>query len=202
MTTIIGLNGVAQSGKDSAALYLVSCLDFRQRAFADKLRAVLYGTDPYVPLVGLGSLVIPDGWARLRDLVDRMGWDEAKTTYPEVRRLLQLLGTEGVRDNLGWQTWINAAFADIDEARGISPLDDGTDESRWVFTDARFPNEIDAIHERGGQVWRITRPGVGAVNAHQSEQTIPDDQIDLEIVNDGALTDLGSRVLDAAGRLI
>jgi hypothetical protein len=41
-----------------------------------------------------------------------------------------------------------------------------------VFADVRFPNELEAILENGGDVWRISKPGVDAVNRHLSETAL------------------------------
>lgn len=178
MTTFIGLNGVAQSGKDTVGAMLVERHGFERRAFADKLRDVAYGSDPYVSLFGAPVPRTASNHERLSSVVDRLGWDQAKQ-IPDVRRFLQRLGTEGVRNNLGQLTWIDAAFAD-------------TEGPAYVFTDCRFYNEVAAVHNRFGFIWEVIRPGVERANAHVSEQKLVG--LDYTIVNDGTLEDLKLRV--------
>jgi dephospho-CoA kinase len=45
---IIGLIGYAQSGKDTVANMLVDKFDFERRAFADRIREILYEMNPMV----------------------------------------------------------------------------------------------------------------------------------------------------------
>lgn len=66
------------------------------------------------------------------------------------RTLLQLLGTEGGRKVIHPNIWVNSLFADYVaySARGSEYM---FDQSRWIITDLRFPeNEGKAIAERGG----------------------------------------------------
>ncbi|MDP5128626.1 MAG: hypothetical protein NWP37_02495, partial [Pontimonas sp.] len=79
-----------------------------------------------------------------------VGWEEAKRSYPDVRRLLQNLGTEAIRA-LDPGFWVRIAMKKALEADG--PV---------VFIDTRFPNEIDAIRRQGGILVRVERPGCGA----------------------------------------
>ena len=91
--------------------------------------------------------------------IDNYGWDGYKETEygTEIRRLLQRLGTEAGRQTL-WDTiWIDAAFEDL------------AANAKVVVSDARFFNEFDAVRARGGEIWRIERPGVGPANEHASE---------------------------------
>lgn len=185
---LVGLTGVARSGKDTVGGILVDKLGFERRAFADKLRAVALGADPYVTLApeGLSPRVVND-WRRLSEVVALAGWEGAKA-FPDVRRFLQRLGTEGVRDNLGEKVWIEGASRDL-----IEDLHRGGLNRSIVFTDVRFPNEADVIRNLGGEIWRITRPGHEALNNHVSEvQPFTPNRI---ITNNGTLADLRRNVL-------
>lgn len=171
MTQLIGLSGYAQSGKDTAAGFLAE-LGFVRVAFADVLRSAVYALNP----------LMPDG-RRLQDIVDEMGWDSAKTNFTEVRTLLQKMGTEVGRDLLGENIWVETALKDL------SP------DGKYVVTDCRFPNEANAIRERGGKVFRIHRTGVKAANAHPSETSLDDFPFDGYWLNDGSLDDFRLTVL-------
>lgn len=179
---IIGLSGFARAGKDEAAKVLVEEYGFVQVAFADKLREVLYQLDPIIAF----GYHTPDGewepysYITVQQVINKFGWNGYKETAsgPEIRRLLQRLGTEAGRQTL-WDTiWIDAALTGFDESAKI------------VVSDARFYNEFDAIRERGGSIWRIERPGVGPANDHPSEmEAIDYPHFEAVLVNDGSLAE-------------
>jgi hypothetical protein len=175
--SIIGLSGYARSGKDSAAAILVDECGFTRVAFADVLRDMAYAIDPYVQLHN------QDSFGRLSTIIDIYGWDRAKTAFPDVRRFLQRLGTEGGRDILGENIWVDTAFA-------RAPSD------KLVITDLRFPNEVDAVKARGGTTARIHRPGVAAPNNHASEHSLDGISFDYNINNDGSLEDFRMKILE------
>jgi hypothetical protein len=168
---IIGLSGYARTGKDTVAEVLAE-MGWQRRAFADTLRKMVYALDPYVT----GNL-------RVADLVDSVGWEEAKVGYPEVRRLLQRMGTEAGRQVLGEDVWVRTT---------LSSLSVGN----YVITDCRFRNEADAIRAAGGQIWRIRRPGFGAVNAHSSERSLDNYFFDFYLDNEGTIDELRTVVTD------
>lgn len=178
MTVAIGLTGHAGAGKDSVADILVKEYNFTRYALADKMREALYKLNPVL-----------EGSLRLADLVDREGWDRAKRRPffgPEVRRLLQVFGSEIGRDMFGQGVWIDALDAEIPRHA-----------SRIVVTDIRFPNEADWIHDfYDGFVVKLQRPGVGPVNDHQSDKGLHPDHYDYLISNDGTLKDLHGQVDD------
>ena len=176
---LIGLSGVARSGKDTVAGFLVAERGFHRVAFADALKAVLADVDPL-----MGS------HTRLHDRLEH-GWELAKSE-PEVRMLLQRLGV-ACRNHIGSDVWVEAVFARIEEAM------DNEGPSRWVVSDVRFPNEAEAIRSRGGQVWRVERPGFGPVNDHVSESALAAGfHFDQVVENDGTLADLRAVVLELA----
>lgn len=164
---IIGLTGYAQSGKDTLAGMLIGLHKYERIAFADKIRKLLYETNPITACGHTGYL---------KDLVDRVGWDEAKKET-QVRRLLQEIGV-GARKVFGEDFWVEQAL------KGVTP------EDRFVITDVRFPNEAEAIKALGGQIWRVKRVGVGAVNQHVSESAMDGYPVDQIFINNGSVDDL------------
>jgi len=174
---IIGLTGFAGSGKDEAAKVLIKEFGFKRVAFADPMRDALYKLDPIVGYRSLSGQMVS-----VRDLVDKEGWDNAKRDHPEIRRLLQVFGTECGREIHGENCWVDAAFRQVEY-----PHD-------YVFTDVRFPNEAERIHGEGGMVLNIHRPGVASVNGHISDKGLPSELIDCTLCNDGTLEDLASAV--------
>lgn len=170
---IIGLCGYGRSGKDSLAEVLIEEHEFTRFAFADALKEIALDIDPWVE--------IPyHGVRRLAYVVKDLGWEGAKA-YPEVRSFLQRLGTS-VRNRADEDVWLNAVADRIDAARIVLA------PGNAVITDVRFPNEAEWVKEVGHLV-RVTRPGVGPVNGHESEIAI--DHIEAyEFVNGGTLDDL------------
>lgn len=173
---IIGLSGYARSGKDEAAKVLVEEFGFTRVAFADKLRDFLYALNPVVD-VRINQYGDNCGWVYVQEVIDSHGWDGYKETVygPEVRRLLQRLGTEAGRQTMWDSIWIDAALTGFD------------DSAKLVVTDCRFPNEAEAITARGGKVWRISRKGVGPANSHPSETSLDNWKFDAWLDNNGSL---------------
>ena len=168
---IIGLTGYAQSGKDTVANILVEQYGYTRVAFADKIRDFLYEVNP---MVGCS----PSGY--LKDLVDLIGWDAAKQE-PQVRRLLQDLGV-GARKVFGEDFWIKQAL--------VSTLK----HQKLVVTDVRFTNEAGMIKHFEGQVWRIKRNNVSAVNSHVSEHEMDGYPVDQIFTNNGSIEDLAALI--------
>ena len=80
------------------------------------------------------------------------------------RLLLQIIGTECIRDKVHPNAWVNALFADY---KSCSLPDETTfindeefirkNSSQWIITDMRFPNELEAVKSRGGITIRVNR---------------------------------------------
>lgn len=176
---IIGLSGYARSGKDEAAAVLVKEFGFTRVAFADKLREVLYALNPIVGLWEARDELKPTlkHYNTVQDVIYQYGWDGYKETHygPEIRRLLQRLGTEAGRETLWDSIWVDAALTGHPE------------DAKLVVTDCRFPNEAQAVVERGGKMVRISRKGVGPANSHASEISLDDWNFDWRIDNDYSL---------------
>lgn len=163
---IIGVSGYAQSGKDEIAKIALE-YGFERAAFADTLREALMALNP---LIGVSVY--------LNDFVTMLGWEEAKRKSPEIRRLLQRMGTEAGREIFGENIWVNKTLGGLDPAK------------HYIITDVRYKNEAKAIRDLGGQMWRVVRPGTGPVNKHKSEVDLDDYNFDFTIKNDGDLANL------------
>lgn len=164
--TTVGLTGFKGAGKDEAAKGLRR-LGYKQINFADPLRAMLLAMDPLVEIQH-GEPV------RLSSLVATHGWDDTKA-IPDVRRLLQRLGTEGGRNILGANVWVDKWQADV------ARLPMNTDV---IATDVRFPNEAQAIRQAGGYIIRIESPNVTSDDDHDSETVMGAIMVDGTLVND------------------
>jgi len=171
MTTLIGITGLARSGKDEFSKTFVKH-GFKRAAFANALKTtVAYIANEDAPLY-----------------FDDVTKEEFSDALGMTRRsALQLMGS-AVRDTLGVDTWVNRTIRGW-KAQGRQPT---------VITDCRYPNEAEAIKAEGGIIVRIIRPGAGLTGvqgAHESERGLPDDLVDIEITNDGSLGELAAEAL-------
>jgi hypothetical protein len=175
---LIGVAGFARSGKDTVASYLVRNHGYTRLAFADPMREMLFEINPIVS----GMLNQP---LRVQEVVKSLGWDEAKVKIPEVRELLQRLGTDAGRKVLGQTIWLDTILKKINSI-----------EDKVVISDVRFEDECEFIRVNGGKVIRVFRPNVTSVNNHVSDKWLPDACIDHEIRNDGSIADLEIKVAE------
>jgi hypothetical protein len=120
-----------------------------------------------------------------------------------VRELLQKLGTEAMRDGLHEDVWVNALFADYTPTHYLigaldTKLTDGDPVyPNWIITDMRFPNEMEAVKERGGITIRVVRPvekSKTTARLHPSETSLDSAEFDYKIINDGEIVDLIEKV--------
>lgn len=176
MVDIVGFTGAAGSGKDTAAQALE---DYVQVRFAEP---VYWGVLALNPLVPCGY-----DFESLRDLVHTLGWDQAKEN-PEVRRLLQVYGTEAGRDIHGKDCWINIAKNRIRQHL--------TEAKRVKVTDVRFENEALALAGMKACIIRVVGPQrrEGVDSSHASEAGISDAFVSWTVVNDGTVEDLHRKV--------
>lgn len=213
-TPLVGFVGLKRSGKDTAAQALVD-RGWTRMAFADplkemsmKLRGVWVQVpagvelDAVIPSVGGGLLGRGGGFAQYHYVVDALGMEKAKDLVPDVRRLLQTLGTDCVRGTFGSEAWTELAERNIHEAltRGESV----------VLTDVRFDEELDLVRRLGGitiGVWRGDLDSLGEAleiggervggDTHESETNTYHllDWCDFIVCNRGSIDDLHRGVL-------
>ena len=126
---------------------------------------------------------------------NQKGWCKKVQLTP--RLMLQLIGTEGLRDLIHPNVHVNALFADyvgIDKNREITPLDPW-EFPKWIITDCRFLNEVEAVKERSGIVIRVENPRKISTDMHPSEISLDDyKEFDYTISNDGTIDELLEKV--------
>ena len=131
------------------------------------------------------------------------------------RLLLQLLGTECGREIIHPNIWVNALFADYNPLMTMTPvmIDFSKKDSvtklneptpvqypNWIITDVRFPNEAQAIKNRGGIVIRVNRLDVDKFTTnfpqtlHPSETALDNYDFDYVIENDSDIHSLIEKV--------
>lgn len=152
---IIGITGYAGVGKDTLA-DLLKPYKFHKRSFADKVREAYYE-------------VAPDSH---REAIEMYGWDLAKRGNIHIRIGLQGVGAM-CRKVFGKTFWIDQAMPTADELLDLN----------IVYADVRYPNEAEAIWDKGGYVIRLKRDAIQPVNGHESEILLDTIEADLVIEN-------------------
>lgn len=138
---IIGICGLIGSGKDTIASRLIKKHSYERYSWATPLkdmtaqlfgwdREMLEGTTPELRM----QREIKDDW-----------WSSKLNKDWSPRSALQYMGTEVMRDALHPDIWVLAGQRRI------------TGKTNVVIPDTRFPNEIKAIREMGGQIWMVQR---------------------------------------------
>lgn len=171
---IIGISGLARSGKDSFYELSKSYLDnnnvkHERLAFADELKNEC---DPFLMKnVGISAFTEDD---REKEII---------------RPLLVTYGTH-IRRKLNPRCWIDKIEPKIKQAK-----------NKHVFfvTDVRFKNEIEWVHEMGGLSIHVTRSGITPPNKDEEEndpilKEASKAKIDWDDFNDENLLEIKLRV--------
>lgn len=126
-------------------------------------------------------------------------WDynieiDFKTLTP--REIMQKLGTEGSRDLIHPNIWINSTLSEYCSKSDINKNDSISGCPKWLITDLRFPNEAKAIKDREGLLFRINRGNcLPGFKDHISEVALDDyKEFDEIIDNYGSIEDLIEKV--------
>ena len=179
---IIGLGGYAGVGKDAVARILEKEHGFiNLGSFSIYLNECLLKLDP---IIGAGSYKAPMRYSSTFVRYGYERYDEFKQ-IPEVRRLLQCMGTEVGRKMLGEDIWVDAM-----RRRIMAALKEG---ENVVVTALRYPNEVELIKDMGGLTVWVHRPGHGPINAHSSDNSVRADDFHYQVMNDGTLEDLSRK---------
>ena len=171
-TILIGLTGLAGSGKDTAGHFLWDEYGFFCTAFADAVKeaaSVIFNTP-------------------LDYFHDREKKEEFDPRWGMTRRqLLQKLGTEACRNVFGDDIWIK---------RWNMVYDELYDSSDVVVTDVRFDNEAEMIRRTGGTIVHIVRDTVtqGVLDTHSSENGVTVMDEDYILYNNGTLDELSANI--------
>lgn len=224
ITRIIGFSGKMGSGKDTAAnmfqaiamhyilegttdkntLDISTLLKHREafigsdiwaiKKFADKLKKIC-SLITGVPVSNFESQDFKkqDMSRQWNIPVGLFPGDEKTMTY---RELLQRVGTDGMRDNVHPNIWVNALFADYTPTTDPTIKEYNEEYPKWLITDVRFPNEVEAITERGGVVIRINRKAAEVGDNHVSETMLDNHKFDYVINNNGTLDDLAIELIN------
>lgn len=196
---IAGDDGTGQAsagvGKGEAARVLVERYDFCRVSFADEIKRTVHRWWP--------NFTTEELWGA-SEFRNRPHDEYGGLT---ARRACQFIGTEIGRE-LDPDMWVRyglaVAHAMLEGGchycapEGLSYDATARAPRGVVFDDARFSNELNAIHNARGRVWKIIRPGAGLkgeAGAHKSETSLAGyDNFDAIIVNNKSLADLADIV--------
>jgi hypothetical protein len=121
------------------------------------------------------------------------------------RQFLQLLGTDAIRNRLHANAWVNALMSQYvplnkevkEHWRGhaINIGDETVEYPKWVITDMRFLNEMQAVKDRDGVTIRINRKAKSEGELlHKSETALDNAKFDFVIDNSGSIEDLAEQL--------
>lgn len=199
---VLGLTGLKRSGKDTFANLLADRVRVAGGSavvigMSDDLAQCLYALNPHIRLSDRGRRFWGGrDYVSYRTLFEAVGYEGAKEE-PEVRALLQRLGTDVMRDIIAEDTWGRLLHEKIRryQAEGTSV----------IVTGIRYPSDVEVIHVNGGIVVEVRRAAYGEevenLDSHSSEQGLPRELIAGTVDNDSDLATLRDRA-DKFGRWI
>tara|TARA_R110000824_G_scaffold39493_4_gene119413 strand:+ start:72 stop:698 length:627 start_codon:yes stop_codon:yes gene_type:complete len=133
-SVIVGLLGLAGSGKGTVADYMVNEFGYEKQSFAS-------------PIKDITSTLF--GWDRALlegDTKESREFREKQQGKYIPRDVLQKIGTECFRDAFNPDFWIDALESRVDTSKNI------------VIADVRFKNEMDWILSKQGKLLWVSRP--------------------------------------------
>lgn len=203
---VIGLTGVAGSGKDTAATILGTPADplhYFRISLADGIKSAIRDIDG--PTWSITKEAEKAGktsrWA-----CQRLGGEARELVAEAVRRAAGIPIFDEISEEQANRFWCHLALAKIAYLARIHPAR----RRRFVVPDVSYAREVETlaavVREFGGtyETWRIDRPGAGLdgeAASHSSElgrATIP---ADVTVANDGTLADLERRIRSEAERI-
>ena len=156
---IIGLTGLARSGKSTVAKYVSEEHSFKRLNFKDGLVAEMLDN-------------LPDVLNELKDTYACTLDELFKEKPPTMRALMQNYGTE-VRRGDDPDYWVKKWKEQADELAG-----------NIVVDDVRFINEAKAVTDNGGIIVRVSRPDRTEKGySHKSETEQNDIEPDFTIIS-------------------
>lgn len=162
---LVGLCGPSGSGKDTLADALMARSGGSKTAFAEPLKTAckaLFGLTDHQLHDPVAKNVTVDLWGR------------------SPRDLLQIVGTDLLREQLDGEVFLKSMRARIAAASGV-----------MFVTDCRFENEAELVRHAGGQIIHLYRAAATPLaTTHVTEQRLSVKPGDVVLHNDGTVADL------------
>jgi hypothetical protein len=196
---VIGITGLAHSGKDTSADYLYSKLrtecNVVKIALADQLKVICQSLIQmfYGQQIPLDEFYDMGKKEAIRDELPKFAGQPFK-----LRTILQMVGTEIFRDLISKSVWCNYIKEKYIDNNACDIL---------IISDIRMPDEISFFTDlvKNGQLdgfkcYRIIRSNRSVLSAnnqaHQTERLISTLQVDRDIVNESSIDDLYKTIDD------
>lgn len=177
---LIVISGKARAGKDTLG-------EIMKQNFKENYFTMAYANELKRTCRDAFDLTREQLFGELKEVPDRR-YPKEDGTYWTPREILQHMGTEAYRaveDGF----WVRQLFKYINR----------NNLENVIITDGRFPDEINAVKERGGVHIRIHREDEGAAQGkeHASETSLDNmDEADYIINNDGSIEELKELAID------
>lgn len=168
--TLIGIAGHKRAGKSTLAQGLSFALGLPEESFAAPLREFV------ARITGMTAPELEFN----KELP--LAWLDGVTP----RQMMQTVGTEWGRQMIHPELWLRSLFARIPPQGAI-------------ISDVRFPNEAEAILERGGIVFRVNRPVLTVTDGHASEVPLPPELVTVDLWNTGTVGELVEKAMNCLG---
>jgi len=142
---IIGLGHASRQGKDTLGKLIVErCMEYKYKpslvSFAFPLKQVCWDMYEWAGVQPGYFYDEPENAGKRTEILPELGMTP-----------VELWGEVGMKmRRVHSDTWVNRLFSTCDRS----------DCDVLVITDVRFENEVDAIHKRGGHVFKVERPDV------------------------------------------
>lgn len=202
---LIALGGFYECGKDAWADELVWAHGYKKTWMSYPLHKWLLEQNPWIRLDhGVWSLeqfyFAPGEFVTYAWLDYHVGYVEMKRQR-EVRNQLQKVGTNCGRKMIDWDIWVDAMKRQIHEW-----VEQG--QTKLIVTGIRYPNELQAIRDLGGDALWVERPEARYAHearlredservargeaplVHDSDLALTEEDFDAIILNDGSLAEL------------
>lgn len=163
MQLVIGISGFVGSGKTSVAEWFIGNHGFKRFSFADPIREMMM-------VLGVDEATLRDPKKKEEPHNALMG----RTP----REAMETLGTAWGREIIHPQLWIGQFALRTRKARMV------------IVDDVRFPNEVQAIREIGGKVFKLIVPGKEprVKTDFAVQRVVPDYALDNNFVEGGVTT--------------
>jgi len=187
---LIGITGLAGTGKDTLADHLSKTFGHEKYAFATPIKELLNAR------FGWMMEMWDDRSWKESDQPEagrREDWEEYNHFSP--RSWAQWLGTDVGRVIGGEDVWVKRMVSRWYGVHGSRR------PSAMIIPDVRFDNEADTIRGMGGVVVKLLRPCAVPVNAHVSEKGVRSEFIDATITNDRCVDDFLSDAISVLSTL-
>ncbi|QBJ04535.1 hypothetical protein HOV23_gp038 [Pseudomonas phage Lana] len=194
---LIGVTGLARSGKDHAADYLVRHMSLYKYAFAEPLKTMLKSVFGDHFHHGDRSGICPETGVSYRVMMQTLGTEWGRALHDNVWVNLVDRKWKWVEAGCPWKTELgefsNAKVNGTDTVQGM------------VLSDVRFNSEAHWVRDQHGVVLQIVRPGLEqqtvGVEGHASEKGVNPAFVTHTIVNDGSLFDFEMKLLELVTEL-